>query len=178
MGIRQEYARKAKQVETKCAIERSLAINKARLEKIKARQDVLGKVSMDSQVSLAQSLANAADSKAFITKLIIQGCLMLLEDNVTIQCRQSDVALVSGCFATAQMEYSKVIKQETGASKAVKLTLDQASFLPPPPKPGSSEASCLGGVVLACQGGSIKIDNTIDLRLQLVLEQDKPAIRN
>merc|ERR1719352_197333 len=64
--IRQEYARKAKSVETQCAIARSLAINKARLEKIKARQDVLGKVSSDSQVSLAQQ-----DSKTLITKLIL-----------------------------------------------------------------------------------------------------------
>merc|ERR1719421_2374513 len=45
--IRQEYVRKAKQVDTQCAIARSTAINRSRLEKIKARQEVLGKVEED-----------------------------------------------------------------------------------------------------------------------------------
>jgi len=171
--IRQDYSKKAKQVETECAIARSLAINKARLEKIKARQDVLGKVSDDAKAQLQK----AGTSKEFITKLIMQGALMLLEDNVTVQCRQCDKQIVESCLPVAQAEYAKVIQTQTGATKAVKLSIDNNSFLPPPPKPGSDAKSCLGGVVLSCQGGSIKIDNTIDLRLQLELEQDKPAIR-
>jgi len=177
--IRQDYAKKAKQVETQCAIARSLAINKARLEKIKARQDVLGKISEDSQALLGSSLSSDQNkSKQFVTKLILQGALMLLEDNVTVQCRQCDVQLVQACLPGAQNEYANLIKSETGATKALKLTLDTSSYLPPPPQKGSDKASCLGGVVLSCQNGTIKIDNTIDLRLQLVLEQDKPAIRS
>merc|ERR1719375_2758952 len=57
--IRGDYSRKAKQVETQCAIARSLAINKSRLEKIKARQEVLGKISTDAQTVLARQLSDS-----------------------------------------------------------------------------------------------------------------------
>merc|ERR1711959_146041 len=42
--IRQEYTRKAKQVETQRAIARSTAVNNSRLQKIAARQEVIGQL--------------------------------------------------------------------------------------------------------------------------------------
>lgn len=175
--IRQEYARKAKQEGTKLAIARSLAINKSRLEKIKARQEVLNRISGDSKKQLQDRMAKEGDSKAFITKLIVQGALMLLEDNVNVQCRECDVKMVEACLQPAATQYAEVIKKETGATKVCKLTIDKSTYLAPAPQPGSEAKSCLGGVVLSCQNGTITIDNTLDLRLQLLLEQDKPAIR-
>jgi V-type H+-transporting ATPase subunit E len=175
--IRQEYSRKAKQVETQCAIARSLAINKSRLEKIKARQAVLGQIQEDAKKVLQQELSDQAKSKAFVTSLIAQGALMLLEDQVTVQCRECDVALVQSCLQPAASQYSKVIQEQAGAKKSVTFTIDKSKCLPPPPQPGSDAKSCLGGVVLSCQGGNITIDNTVNVRLELALEQDKPAIR-
>jgi len=174
--IRQEYERKAKQIETQNAIARSSAINKSRLEKIKARQDVIGKLAADTKAHLAKELESEAKAKPFITNLIVQGLLMLLEDTVEVRCRACDDKLVQGCLNTAAAEYAKVVKAETGASKTVKLSLDTATKLPPAPN-GQHGPSCLGGVVLACQKGTITIDNTIDSRLSLVLEQAKPTIR-
>jgi len=161
--IRQEYSKKAKQVETQCAIARSLAINKSRLEKIKARQEVLQKI---HQETLSQ-LKSKGNDPQFITKLIVQGALMLLEDKVTVQCRQADVSLVQQCLGAASQQYTQVIQKECGAQKSVSFELSR-DFLP---------TTCSGGVVLSCNNGDIKIDNTVDLRLQLVVEQDKPAIR-
>lgn len=175
--IVQDYERKAKQVETQHAIARSSAINKSRLEKIKARQETIGKISEDTKVYLTNALASEQTSKSFVTKLIVQGLLMLLEDNVEVRCRACDDALVKGCLKDAAAEYAKIIKAETGAAKAVALTLDTVTKLPPAPIAGQHGASCLGGVVLACAGGKITIDNTIDSRLALVLEQAKPTIR-
>jgi len=175
--IRQEYARKSKQVETQCAIARSLAINKSRLEKIKARQEVLGKIAVDSKKVLQAEMAKEEKGKPFVTKLILQGALMLLEDQVTVSCRECDVALVQGCLAAASAEYSKVIKTECGVDKTCTLTVDKSKYLAPPPKAGSDAKSCLGGVSLACQKNTITIDNTVDTRMMLTLEQDKPAIR-
>lgn len=174
--ILQDYARKAKQVETKGAIARSTAINRSRLEKIKARQEQITHLSEDSKVALVAELKSEAKSKAFITKLILQGSLMLLEDEVQIRCRACDDALVQSCLDAAAKEYSQVIEQQCKIKKQVKLTLDKAVKLPPPPDATAHE-SCLGGVVLACQNGLITIDNTIDSRLNLVLDQAKPTIR-
>mmetsp|Transcript_2491 Transcript_2491/g.7471 ORF Transcript_2491/g.7471 Transcript_2491/m.7471 type:complete len:233 (+) Transcript_2491:68-766(+) len=175
--VRQGYERKVKQIETQYAIAKSMAINKQRLEKIKARQEVVHKISDDVKGKLAKEMMNPELCKTFITKLIVQGLLMLLENEVVVRCRESDKELVRSCLQPAISEYSKVIKAETGATKACQLSIDDKKYLPPAPVEGEEKPSCLGGVVLLCQNGKISIDNTIDLRLQLVMEQDKPAIR-
>merc|ERR1712224_306878 len=92
--IRQEYVRKAKQVETQCAIARSTTINRSRLEKIKARQEVLGKVQEDVTAKLLQEINDPGKHKKLITNLIAQGLLLLLDDDVSVQCRQQDQAMV------------------------------------------------------------------------------------
>merc|ERR1712187_253055 len=166
--IRQTYEKKVKQIETKYAIEKSMAINKQRLEKIKARQEVMGKIHEDVKKALVDQMKAEANVKPFVTKLIVQGLLMLLELEVEIRCKESDVKMVEAVLSDAAAQYSKVIQTETKASKTCKLTVNKKEFLP---------SSLVGGVVLACQGGKITIDNTIDLRLKLVMEQDKPAIR-
>merc|ERR1712113_32539 len=167
--IRQGYEKKVKTIETQYAIAKSMAINKQRLEKIKARQEVMLKIEEDTRPKLEQRGQDAG----FVTKLIVQGLLMLLEKDVKIRCRQGDSKLVSGCFSEAMRLYSSSIETETGAKKTVSLSIDE-NFLPPAPQPGKSGPSCLGGVVLSCQQGRITIDNTIDVRLKLVMEQAKP----
>mmetsp|Transcript_57483 Transcript_57483/g.161246 ORF Transcript_57483/g.161246 Transcript_57483/m.161246 type:complete len:227 (-) Transcript_57483:198-878(-) len=166
--IIQEYDRKAKALDTERAIARSTAINKSRLEKIRARQDVIMQIAADSKERLTVELKVQAKTKEFITKLIVQGMLMLLEDKVQVRCRAADDALVTSCLPVAQEQYAKAIAAETGAKKSCELSLDKETKLP---------AGCLGGVVLACQAGSIVIDNTVDSRMGLVLEQAKPTIR-
>merc|ERR1712054_408267 len=117
--IRADFSKKAKQVETQCAIARSLAINKSRLEKIKARQEVLGKISEEAKGILKSKGTDAT----LITKLIVQGALMLLEDKITVQCRQADVGVVQGCMGQAASQYTQIIKQESGAAKTVSFEL-------------------------------------------------------
>jgi len=161
-----EYSKKKKEVETKYAIAKSTAINRMRLEEVKARQEIMGKIHEDVRSKL--NAEGCYQNKHFVTKLIVQGMLMLLETEVDVRCREKDVPLVTACLAQAADEYQKVVKHETGAHKQCKLSIDKKNYL---------AASSLGGVVLACQGGAITIDNTIDLRLTLAMDQDKPAIR-
>ncbi|CAE8629890.1 unnamed protein product [Polarella glacialis] len=175
--VRQAYERKTKQVETSYAIAKSMAINKQRLEKIKARQEVMNKVGDDAKGQLVKEMQKADSGKKFITGLIVQGLLMLLEKEVVVRCRKSDVAMVAGCLKDASDQYAKIIKDQSGASKACALTIDSSTFLPPAPVPGQHGQSCLGGVLLHCFNGKITIDNTLDVRLNLVMEQAKPAIR-
>jgi len=169
--VRQGYERKAKQIETQYAISKSLAINKMRLEKIRARQEQMQRIQDEAK----GQLGGQSQAPKFITSLIVQGLLMLLEKEVVVRCRQSDVRVVESCLQAAAAEYSKIIKSESGSSRNVTLKLDK-QFLPPAPssQPGPS---CLGGVMLLCHHDKITIDNTIDIRLNLVMEQAKPAIR-
>merc|ERR1712226_130728 len=129
----------------------------------KARQEVITKLGDEVKAQLTSK----AGDKTFITNLITQGLLMLLEENVSVRCRDADKATVQGCLQAAAAQYAKVIKDTSGADKKANFTIDSQAL----------PASCLGGVVLTCQDGRITVDNTIDLRLKLVMEQDKPAIR-
>jgi len=175
--IRGDYLRKTKQMETQNAIARSTAVNKSRIEKIKSRQDVLTKVKEDSKAELVKELKSEAKSKEFLKKLMVQGMLMLLEDEVKVRCRACDDAAVKAALAGAMDEYASIIKRETGSGKQCKLTLDTENKLLPPPTSDPNTPSCLGGVVLVCQKDSITIDNTIDSRLGLVMDQAKPNLR-
>merc|ERR1711920_927419 len=93
------YEKKTKQIETQYAIAKSMAINKMRLEKIKARQEVMVKLAGEVSGALEKQLKAGDQYKAFVTKLIVQGLLMLLEDNVVVRCRQADKAMMSKCLA-------------------------------------------------------------------------------
>lgn len=162
--VRADIQQKAKKFETKAAIAKSTAGNHAKLNKIKARQESLMKI----QEEAGSKLTSQSSDKAFLTNLLVQGMLMLLEGDVKVRCRAKDDATVQGCFADAVKRYAEVIQKETGATKSCKLSLDANNKLP---------ADKLGGVVLSCQNDSITIDNTVDSRLELVMEQAKPVIR-
>jgi len=170
--IRQGYEKKVKQIETQYAIAKSMAINKMRLEKIKARQEVMLGIAGD----VRKRLVSEGGSPDFITKLIVQGLLMLLEKNVTVRCRKEDQSKVQACLTGAASQYAQIVKNETGQTKAVNLTIDTKTNLPSATS-GADGLSCLGGVMLLCHNDKISIDNTIDSRLSLVMEQAKPNIR-
>merc|ERR1711870_228840 len=98
--VRQSYEKKAKQIETQYAIAKSMAINKQRLEKIKARQEVMVKLGAEVKAKLAQDM-KGDQYKALLTKLIVQGLLMLLEDKVVVRCREVDKSAVQSCLSAA-----------------------------------------------------------------------------
>lgn len=174
---RQEYSRKLKAAETQNAIRRSVAVNKSRLDKIERRQAMISVIQENARKELVNILKDETRHKKLLAMLICQGLLAFLEADVTVRCRECDKALVQSILNEAAQSYSDVIMSQTGVKKSVQLKLDTKTYLNPPPS-GQGGPSCIGGVVLLCQSDLIKIDNTFDARLQLVLEQDKPAIRN
>merc|ERR1719265_2614518 len=122
--VRKSFELKAKKIDTQYAIQKSMAINKMRLEKIKARQEILESISKDVKKQLTVDLSSDAKKKPFVTNLIVQGLLMFLESDVTVRCRSADVKLVESCLDGASKEYSRVIKAQSGVDKSVKLAVD------------------------------------------------------
>jgi V-type H+-transporting ATPase subunit E len=106
--------------------------------------------------------------KKIVTDLIVQGALMLLEPEVTVVCRKEDTALVKSVLDDAQKKFASEVKAQTnGVAKSVKLVVDESRPL----------VGKIGGVVLQTEGGAIRVDNTLDTRLDLLVEKDKPTIR-
>lgn len=166
--VRKEYAMKAKKIETQRAIARSTAINKSRLRTIEERNNLLMQSVDMVRKSLSDVVKKQDQYKKILTDLIVQGSLMLLEPEISILCRKEDVSLVKSVIEDAQKKYSSEIKQQAnGASRSVKLTVDESRPL----------VDKIGGIVLQTQGGAIRVDNTLDTRLELLVEKDKPTIR-
>jgi V-type H+-transporting ATPase subunit E len=170
--IRKEYTAKLKRLETQRAISRSTKINETRLKRVQARTAAFDETTQAVRAKLLAVTQNPTKYKEIMTQLIVQGALKLLEDRVQVRCRDSDRALVTSILPDAENQYTQQIKKQTGASKTVKLSIDSLN-----PLVSSGKGAVMGGVVLCCNGGLITVDNTLDSRLRLVEDQDKPAIR-
>jgi len=163
----QEVQKSLKKIDTKKAIERSTAINKARLAKIGARQQCIERMQGEVAVKLAEASKSDVKYKQIVIDLIVQGALKLMEDEVSLQVRPQDVNLVRSLLDQASQAYSRTVQAQTGQKRSIKLLLDAVTL------PSNS----LGGVVVTCMNGMITVDNTLDTRLKLVMENDRPALR-
>ncbi|CAD7966840.1 unnamed protein product [Amoebophrya sp. A25] len=165
--IRSELGEKKKKQETALAIARSAAINRARLQQVEARQQALVALKAECEASLSAVSRDRSKYAGLCADLIVQGCLKLMEDQVTVKCRKEDEQTVKSCLDAAARKYADIIKRETGVAKMVRLDMSPASL----------PSSCGGGVVLSCSGNSISIDNTLFTRLGLVMDNDLPNLR-
>jgi V-type H+-transporting ATPase subunit E len=170
--IRKEYAAKLKRLETQQAIGRSTMINQTRLKRVQARTAAFDEMTEAVKAKLVTVTQSPAKYKELLSALIVQGCLKLLETKVQVRCREQDKGFVQAILPDAEKQYANAIKGQTGASRAVSLSIDTTR-----PLASSGKGAVLGGVIMACHNGLITVDNTLDARLQLVEEQDKPAIR-
>ncbi|CDJ27168.1 vacuolar ATP synthase subunit e, putative [Eimeria mitis] len=140
--IRQEFDKKAKKLEVQRSIDRSTAINKARLRRIAAQEQVVNEVYAQSQKQLAAICSDSARYKELLVDLIVQGLLRLLEAEVIIRCREMDRQVVESILPAAAAKYSKILNDEAGLKKTVKLSIDKLGrYLPPPPSGDSSVPS-------------------------------------
>merc|ERR1712137_302718 len=161
--VKASFDEKREKKQNQAAIEKSHAIQEARLAKIDKRQMKISEIANEVSGE-AKSLAQDA---TFITNLIVQSCLMLLEPEVSVKCKEADKTIVKSCLSQAEATYKRVISEQTGVQKELSLKLDDACL----------PSNLIGGVTCSVHEGNITVDNTIDARLKLVLEQDKPAIR-
>lgn len=164
--IRRDLEAKAKKSEVELRIARSTAINKARLQQIEEANQALKKVEDDARARLASITKDNAKYKQVLIDLIVQGCLALLEENVTVVCRKEDASLVNDVLKTASTRYSELVKQQAGGvAKTVTLTAEVGNSVK------------IGGVVLSTRNGTIRVDNSLETRLNQLLEKDKPSIK-
>jgi len=160
--IMEYYERKEKQIELQKKIQNSNLLNAARLKVLKAREDHLKAVLEEGRVRLSQVTSDPQNYKRLMEGLISQGLFQLLEANIILRCRQQDVGIVREALARSIDAYRNAVKKD------VKVTVDTENFLP-------SDIS--GGVELYAQKGQLKVENTLDSRLELMSQQMLPELR-
>uniref|UniRef100_A0A8C9GE43 V-type proton ATPase subunit E-like n=1 Tax=Piliocolobus tephrosceles TaxID=591936 RepID=A0A8C9GE43_9PRIM len=176
--IRLEFQKKAKQMEIKRSMSRSSAINKARLKKMCAKDQVFKEIYKISSEKLAELYKDKEKYKNLIIDLIVQSLYYMQEPHVIIRCRDVDKAIVESCFNEAVQKYNDKLKTKFNITKNVKIELDKSgNYLPPPPSNDNEGKSCLGGIILSTPNRKINCDNTLDVRLKLAIEYCTPEIK-
>eukprot|EP01057_Protomagalhaensia_wolfi_P000535 Protomagalhaensia_wolfi_Nauph_80__534@NODE_12_length_5322_cov_729_645845_g9_i0_p4_GENE_NODE_12_length_5322_cov_729_645845_g9_i0NODE_12_length_5322_cov_729_645845_g9_i0_p4_ORF_typecomplete_len232_score69_32vATPsynt_E/PF01991_18/9_5e59DUF885/PF05960_11/0_051DUF4886/PF16227_5/0_025DUF4886/PF16227_5/1_4e03Par3_HAL_N_term/PF12053_8/6_2e03Par3_HAL_N_term/PF12053_8/0_34ATPsynt_B/PF00430_18/52ATPsynt_B/PF00430_18/0_2DUF4570/PF15134_6/0_22DUF4570/PF15134_6/4_1e02Prominin/PF05478_11/0_97DUF1283/PF06932_11 len=174
--VRQDYKKKAKQLETEKAIARSTAINKARLKKIAARQMKIQEAVKSAQRSLTDLSKDSHKYPKLLTDLIVQAMVRLLENEVMVVCRKEDEVLIQDCMTQAEKKYKQIV-QEAGVQASCKAHLNTRRYLPAGNAVVEGEKTCSGGVILTSMDGKIVCDNTLDARLDLVVQECLPQLR-
>jgi len=158
LKIMEHYDKKEKQVALKNKIQSSNLFNKARLDVLKSQE----KHCKDILEETRGRLHGKGGDANLLEKLIIQALYQLLEKNVTLQCRQQDADVISGLLEKCVSTYSA----NTGLT--CQITIDRENYLP---------ASSAGGVCLSASKGRIRVNNTLEARLDAMAHQMYPQMR-
>lgn len=144
--------------------------NKLRLEKLKIKIDLVNNVVDETKHALQEKLKDKNNYKQVLKKLIIQGFIKLLEKDVNIICKREDVDLVKSVVEDAKNEFTSTMHEQTVKYKnlEVNTTVDEKFYLPD---------YIIGGVMMTAMRSKIRVDNTIDKRLELLRQSAIPEIR-
>ncbi|KAJ3087461.1 V-ATPase V1 sector subunit E [Quaeritorhiza haematococci] len=162
LAIEAFFQKKMKQTEVQRKIAQSNHINKSRLKVLQARQQILNDLAQEARSRLKGITSDPSKYQPLLQDLILQALFQLMESDVKLHCRKSDLEIVRKAAAEAAAAYDKEVKQK------VKITIDEANPLP--------ETSA-GGVVLSVMEGRIRTANTLEARLELLMEHMLPDIR-
>jgi len=163
LKIMEYYERKEKQVELQKKIQSSNMLNQARLKVLKHRDDHVASVMEEAKVMLAGITRDKAKYQAILQQLLVQGLCQLLEPALLLRCRKADQALVEQIIPGALAEY------KTKVGKECQVKVDTENYL---------SADKTGGLEILAQKGKIKVDNTLEARLEMISMQILPSMRN
>jgi len=160
--IMEYHERKQKQIELQKKIQNSNLQNNGRLRVLKAREDNIKLLRDDARKKLVVLTQDVNGYKKLLEGLIEQGLYQLIEDKVVIRCRQKDVPYVQEVLDKAVASFKAASKRNTS------VTIDTVNFLSP---------DLAGGVELVAQNGRIKVENTLESRLELICQQMLPDLK-
>jgi len=162
LKIMEFYERKEKQVELQKKIQSSNLLNQARLKVLQAQQQHIQNLLAEARTRLGKSSSDRANYTRVICDLIIQALFQIMEPNVTIRCREVDLELVESVLPEAIAKYTEAMH------KPCHITIAKDNFLP---------ADTCGGVELCAFHGRIRVNNTLENRLEMIAGQMLPEMR-
>lgn len=162
LAIEAFYQKKLKQIEVNQKIARSHHINKARLDVLDARQQLLNDLLAKVGAQLPSLSANKESYAKLLRDLLLQASFQLMEPKVVVHVRKVDIPIVESVLASVNQEYKAKLEED------VTIYIDKEDFLP--------EKSA-GGLLATSLDGRIKVDNTLENRLHIISEDMLPQIR-
>lgn len=163
-------------------IERSAALNKVRIQKMRKINEMVEALQHDALVRLHANLAANPDKYTVLIKdLLVQGLIKLIEPSVILRVRKSDLSIIQSQVDEAVSIYKKLMLAQVVAFKdrsdiPCRVTIDDKNFLPEWDEENQKN-SCLGGFVMYAKKNRIVCSQTLDDRMGLVYAQAIPQIR-
>lgn len=147
----------------------STLTNKSRLKLLQQREEHLQDLFFTARTLIFELSRDEARYVQFLEGVIVQGFLQLLEPNVTVHARETDVEIVQRAVDGAAKQYTEVSGRTVNA--VVKGTLSNDMYVC-----SRDSLSCVskqllcsaGGVKLISGSQRITLDNTLDERLRLL----------
>lgn len=161
--IMEYYERKQKQIDLQKKIQSSNLLNSARLRILKAREDHIKRLVDETRLLLVRLVSDPTRYKMLLEGLITQGLFQLMEELVIIRCRKADIILIQEVMERSVATYRKATGRE------VRMAIDPETFL---------STEIVGGIELIAQKGKIKVENTLDSRLDMMSHQMLPELRS
>uniref|UniRef100_A0A8C8ZAW2 ATPase H+ transporting V1 subunit E2 n=1 Tax=Prolemur simus TaxID=1328070 RepID=A0A8C8ZAW2_PROSS len=162
LKIMEYYEKKEKQIEQQKKIQMSTMRNQARLQVLRARDDLISELLHDAKMRLSQIVEDPDIYQELLDKLVLQALLRLLEPVMIVRCRPQDLLLVEAAVQKVIPEYMMV------SQKDVEVQIDQEAHL---------AVNAAGGVEVYSGNQRIKVSNTLESRLDLSAQQKMPEIR-
>lgn len=156
-------------------IEMSKEKSKSKFSVMEFRNSMMNGLKADVLKQL-NGVAKNAGYPELLKFLLVQGLLGLQEEHVSVICRKEDLKLVQAQLDAAKALYLSTIKDKTGVTSTINLTIDDKKSLPAGPD-GTERESCCGGVLLSARNGKILSRNTLDARLEIAFYALKPQLR-
>ena len=156
VAIEAFFQKKLKQAQVQRKITQSHLINKNRLSVLEARQQLLMDLFSEAKINLTSLSANEAAYEELMTNLLVQSFFKLMETDMSIQVRSKDVAVTERALNKAVQIYKSKL------NATINPVIDTENTLP---------EKSQGGVVVTGMYGRIRVDNTLESRLELLSTQ-------
>jgi len=161
--ISETFQNKKNQNELQRKIHNSHVQNAARLRVLKAKEEHMKTLVEQAHQTLERLAADEGRYKQILVGLITQGMFQLMEDTVVVRCRNSDLGLVQSVLSECINNYKQLCERN------INIAVDPENFINP---------KIAGGVELLAQKGKIRVENTLDSRLEMLGVQMVPELRD
>ena len=166
--IEQSYNKKYNDEFTKKKIEISTTKNKANLDKMNIKNELVQKA-VDETLEKIKSFAKPdnIDYKKLLKELILESMVKLLEKECYIKSRKEDTKYIQSIIKECENEFTQIMKKETKRDYYCKLTLLEDEFI----------EDEYGGIIMMNQDQKIIVNNGLKDRLMLTKEHNLPQIK-
>jgi len=174
--LKEKFDKLSDEVKIEKKIAKSRQLTAARIKTMQHRDEKMNAV----KAAVTEQLASVSSNPEYpnlIKSLLAEGLLRMMEKTVEVRCREVDRKVVESQLKAAVALYEAKVKESANVELkcAVTLSTDPEHWLPGPPSEG--KIGCTGGIVLLANEGKIKLDNTLDKRLDLAMYAIKPTLR-